>query len=75
LATGVAKTCDCTLCFTVTAYGDVDGDGQVSALMYVHPENGGSCAALFEGFGAPTRLEGGAPVFNEVAVQRMTDEF
>ena len=75
LDTGVAKTCDCTLCFTATAYGDVDGNAQVSALMYVEPENGGACAALFEGFGTPTRLDSGAPIFNEVAVQRSTDEF
>ena len=75
LDTGATKTCTCALCFTATAYGDVDGDGSVSALMYVQPENGGACAALFEGFGTPTRLGSNEPVFNEVAVQRMTDEF
>jgi type IV pilus assembly protein PilA len=75
LETGPEKTCDCALCFTATAYGDVDGDGLVSALMYVQPENGGACAALFENFGTPTRLGTNEPVYNEVAVQRMTDEF
>lgn len=75
LDTGVAKTCNCTLCFTATAYGDVDGNGSVSAVMYVQPEGGGACAALFEGFGTPTRMGSNAPVYNEVAVQRSTDEF
>jgi type IV pilus assembly protein PilA len=75
LITGVAKNCECTLCFTATAYGDVDGDGFPSALMYVEPENGGACSALFFGFGTPTRLGTNTPVYSEVAVQRSTDEF
>jgi prepilin-type N-terminal cleavage/methylation domain-containing protein len=75
LDTGVAKSCNCTLCFTATAYGDVDGSGFVSAVMYVEPEDGGSCAALFEGFGTPTRMGSNTPIYNEVAIQRSTDEF
>jgi prepilin-type N-terminal cleavage/methylation domain-containing protein len=75
LNTGVPKSCNCTVCFTATAYGDVDGNGLVSALMYVHPEDAGACAALFEGFGPPTRLGTNTPIYNEVAVQRSTDEF
>jgi prepilin-type N-terminal cleavage/methylation domain-containing protein len=75
LVTGASKSCSCELCFTATAYGDVDGNGLVSALMYVQPEDGGACAALFEGFGTPTRLGSNAPIYNEVAIQRMTDEF
>jgi prepilin-type N-terminal cleavage/methylation domain-containing protein len=72
---GLSKNCTCSLCFTATAYGDVDGDGLVSALMYVEPEEGGACAALFEGFGTPTRLGTNTPIYNEVAIQRSTDEF
>jgi type IV pilus assembly protein PilA len=72
---GLAKNCTCTLCFTATAYGDVDGDGLVSAVMYVEPEGGGACAALFEGFGTPTQLGTNPPIYNEVAIQRSTDEF
>lgn len=75
LVTGASKTCTCEVCFTATAYGDVDGDGLVSAVMYVYPEDGGACAALFEGFGTPTRMGSNAPIYNEVAIQRMTDEF
>jgi type IV pilus assembly protein PilA len=76
LDTGAPKNCQgCELCFTATAYGDVDGDGAPSALMYVEPENGNACAALFHGFGTPTRLGSNTPVYSEVAVQRSNDEF
>lgn len=76
--------CTCVLCFTATAYGDVDGDGQVSAVMYVDPQRDntdaiiGNCRsglpAPFD-FGPPTRVNGGGSVFNEVAIQRITDEY
>ena len=76
--------CTCTVCFTATAYGDVDADGQVSAVMYVEPQRDndgaivGSCKSGLPSpldFGAPTRLETGANVYSEVAVQRSTDEY
>jgi len=71
--------CDaCLLCFTATAYGDVDGDGFPSAVMYVQPHNEGGvqkeCKAKLFGFGTPTRVYGGA-VYNETEVNRQTDEF
>ena len=31
-------SCTCTVCFTASAYGDVDDDDLNSAVMYVHPE-------------------------------------
>ena len=72
--------CDsCALCFTATAYGDADGDGFPSAVMYVQPHNEGgvvkSCKAKLFGFGTPTRRNSGAPVVNEVEVNRQTDEY
>jgi len=72
--------CDgCTLCFTASAYGDADGDGFPSAVMYVQPhdENGITkvCKAKLFGFGTPTRIMSGTPVTNEVEVNRQTDEF
>ena len=72
--------CDgCALCFTATAYGDADGDGFPSAVMYVQPHNEGgvtkSCKAKLFGFGTPTRRHSGAPVVNEVEVNRLTDEY
>lgn len=78
--TNTSLNCDsCELCFTATAYGDADGDGFPSAVMYVQPhEEGGItkiCKAKLFGFGTPTRIMSGAPVFNEVEVNRQTDEF
>ena len=76
--------CSCTLCFTATAYGDVDADGVVSAVMYVAPQRDstgaitGSCLTGLPSpvnFGPPTRLTDGSSVFDEVAIQRSTDEF
>lgn len=68
----------CELCFTATAYGDVDGDGFPSAVMYVEPHNEGGvqkeCKALLFGFGTPTRISGAA-VYHEVEVNRQTDEY
>ena len=76
--------CSCTLCFTSTAYGDVDSNGQPSAVMYVEPQrdaNGnvsGTCRSGLGGafdFGTPTRRQTGDDVYNEVAVQRSLDEY
>jgi type II secretory pathway pseudopilin PulG len=72
--------CTCTLCFTATAFGDVDANGLVSAVMYVHPEPDGSggffdCTSNLGDFGAPTRLGSGTTVYDEVAVYRLIDEY
>jgi hypothetical protein len=76
------KNCTCTLCFTVTAYGDVDSDGLPSAVMYVEPQrdsDGSIIGACRSGMGAEfdfgTPTQGGASIFNEVAVQRSLDEY
>ena len=76
--------CSCSFCFTATAYGDVDGDGQVSAVMYVSPQRDndgaiiGSCLSGLPSpldFGPPTRLNDGTSVYDEPAVQRIADEY
>src|SRR5262245_59734626 len=64
--------CVCSVCFTATAFGDVDANGRVSAVMYSHPEPDGSggfdeCPARFRPFWAPTRLGSATPVYDEVA--------
>jgi hypothetical protein len=33
----LSTTCGCNDCFTAYAYGDVDGDGSIGGLIYVHP--------------------------------------
>jgi type IV pilus assembly protein PilA len=70
------------LCFTASAYGDVDGDGFPSAVMYVEPERGAHGALVTAcpsgmpaplNFGTPTGP--GGSIYSEVAVQRSTDEY
>lgn len=66
--------CACTLCYTATAYGDVDGDGAVVALMYVRPDGaGGTCTSGLLGFGTP--IENGVPVYNQVSWNATADDF
>jgi type IV pilus assembly protein PilA len=63
-------------CFTATAYGDVDGDGFVSALMYVHPDGLGGIAGAGLGLGLATPIENGAPVYDQVSWNTATaDDF
>ncbi len=46
--------CVCQGCFTATAYGDLDGDGQVSALMYASADVlGATCDSSVLGFDPP----------------------
>ena len=72
--------CTCDLCFSATAFGDVDANGQVSALMYSHPQPDGGggfdeCPSRLFPFWAPTRLGSTNSVYDEVAVNRSNDEF
>ncbi len=68
--------CSCTDCFTATAWGDVDGDGVGSAVMFVHPDSaGGICKSLLFSWGAPTRLSSGTAVYDEVAINRSGGEY
>ena len=72
--------CTCNTCFSATAFGDVDANGQVSAVMYSHPEPDGGgglneCPARLFPLWAPTRLGTANTVYDEVAVNRTNDEF
>ncbi len=70
----VNASCGCAACFTATAYGNVDGDAGVVALMYVRPPAvGAECPSGILGFTTP--LDGGSPVFNQVAWNTTTDDF
>ncbi len=41
--TNVAGGCGCVgNCFTATAYGELDGDSTVSAILYAHPDSAGN---------------------------------
>lgn len=70
-------TCTCVdACFTSTAYGDLDGDGLLSAVIYVHPDTlGNDCSsALFPGLTAPLDTAG-VRMYDEVARAMLWDDF
>jgi prepilin-type N-terminal cleavage/methylation domain-containing protein len=68
--------CGCVNCYTATAYGDLDGNGLLVALMFVRPptDGGAECPTRFGG-GLPTPVENGTPVFNQVAWNFATDTY
>lgn len=71
----VNSTCGCTACFTATAYGDVDADTNVAALMYVHRDGAGGVCPDGLGLGFGTPIENGVPVFDQVAWNAAADDF
>jgi type IV pilus assembly protein PilA len=76
--------CDSGLCFTGTAFGDVDGNGIPAAVMYVSPQRDGD-GAIVAGTECPTGLGGlfdfGTPtgangkILNQVATHGTLDLF
>jgi type IV pilus assembly protein PilA len=78
---GASPGCTCSLCFTATAHGDVDGDGTRGAVMYVYPEEtpGGltECPSGMFGYGTPLRKGSLTDkVYKEAAINYSTgDEF
>jgi type IV pilus assembly protein PilA len=77
------NACTNQTCFTVTAHGDVDGNGSLGALMYVHPMTDAAgnplaeCNSAIGNFPPPVRppppLDTGEPVYDEVAVRLSSD--
>jgi prepilin-type N-terminal cleavage/methylation domain-containing protein len=71
--------CTCNECFTATAFGDVDANGVVSAVMFSHPQDIGGvileCPARTFPLWAPTRLGTALSIYDEVAINRSNDEF
>ncbi|MBK7948644.1 MAG: prepilin-type N-terminal cleavage/methylation domain-containing protein [Deltaproteobacteria bacterium] len=61
-------TCTCVdACFTAAAYGDLDGDGSISALVFAHPDALGQyCESTMVGF-APPLNTAGSRMLDEVA--------
>jgi type IV pilus assembly protein PilA len=78
---GLGAPCSCSLCFTATAHGDVDGDGTRGAVMYVYPEETGGviteCPSGMFGYGTPLRKGSLTDkVYKEAAINYSTgDEF
>jgi prepilin-type N-terminal cleavage/methylation domain-containing protein len=75
-ATPDLVACTCVdSCFTASAYGDLDGDGLVSALMYVHPDaTGGDCPSALWGYSAPVDAVLN-PIHDEVARVTLADDY
>ncbi len=76
--------CASGLCFTATAYGDVDGNGTPAAVMYVEPHFDGAgaivagteCPSGLPGafdFGTPTGAHG--KIYKQVATHGTLDQF
>jgi prepilin-type N-terminal cleavage/methylation domain-containing protein len=69
-------TCTCTeACFTATAYGDLDGDGTLSVLLYTHPDAAGGFCETGQGGNQSPPIANGARVFDEVARVMVADDF
>jgi type IV pilus assembly protein PilA len=74
-----AAPCTEQSCFTVTAHGDVNGDGVLGAVMYVHPMTDsagavlGSCDSAIGpggvGYGPPVRPGTASTVYDEPAAR------
>ena len=62
-------------CFTATAYGDLDGDGLLSMVLYAQPDAAGNvCPTLINGFFPPLNANGDAMI-GEVARVTGADDF
>ena len=74
--TEITGTCTCTgPCFTAAAYGDLDGDGLMSVLVYAEPDTiGGFCPSLVLGV-SPEQDLNGNDQFSTVAPGLATDKF
>ena len=67
--------CGCTNCYTATAYGDVDGNNRIVALMFVRPPSNGGPECPARLFGLTTPVENGVPVYNQVSWNFSTDRY
>lgn len=65
--------CASELCFTATAYGDVDDDDNNSAVMYVEPEGATECTSKLFGFGTPIGPKG--KILHQAAVNASLDQY
>lgn len=71
-------SCSCDDCFTASAFGDVDGDGTASAVMFVHRGSDplvDYCSSNLHAFSAPIDVLTGVAVYEQVAVNRSADEY
>jgi len=75
---GNANPCPvCLDCFTIAAYGDIDGDGFVSVFQYVKPDTvtGATCPAGVTGHPAPTDPVTGVVILDAPYLNFAADDF
>jgi prepilin-type N-terminal cleavage/methylation domain-containing protein len=67
----------CPSCFTVTAYGDVEGDLALALVQFVQPtpDLSAHLPSILEAGADIPLTPGGAPVFMSVSVNRAADNF
>jgi type IV pilus assembly protein PilA len=62
-------------CFTASAYGNIDGDGTMSVVMYAHPDGKGvSCPSAMSGDMVPNDADG-KPMFDQPVLSPASDDF
>ena len=78
-STSCGNACNDQNCFTVTAHGDVDGNGSLGALMYVHPLSDAAgnpiaeCNSGIGNFPPPVSPNTGQAVYDEPAIRLASD--
>ncbi len=67
--------CVCDGCFTAAAYGDLDGDNNLSVVLYAHPDSAGNtCLTPLGGNQAPPLNKAGDPILDQ-PVRAGADDF
>jgi len=74
---GLAGTgCVCSNCFTLSAYGNVDGDATGGAVMYVHRGTlGNECKSILFGMSAPLDPRTGLAIYDAPASNNSQDDY
>ena len=71
--------CGCDTCFTAAAYGDTDGNGNLSVMLYVQPELAGGvldwCQTALVPQDPPLNAAGTDRMFSQVVRSVLSDEF
>lgn len=71
--------CACVSCFTAAAYGDTDGNGNVSVMLYAQPDiSGGApvwCQTSLVAQDPPLNAAGTGRQFSQVVRSVLSDEF
>jgi prepilin-type N-terminal cleavage/methylation domain-containing protein len=69
-------SCSCQKCFTLTAYGNVDGDATGGAVMYVHRGTQGlECKSIMFPMGAPLDPVTGRVIYDAPAPNTAWDDY